>query len=280
MHEVATNIRHQWVVDDNLRHVPIGGVGSFAVQQLVLEIVQVEIDILKCIEEKDADDDGGKTAEVANHILNGHRLPFLVENGRGDEHKGGEEDVVDGRDDGGVEDVKCLIKVVHLNGDGDDDGEEENPEEGPRQLAVPVKGLSEADAEAFAGDHGEGADDGADADVDEDVGVAVARHKDHNEQRGAEDDQHEVGDEEWLRQHVRYVVQRVHLALLRGVEDDDSGADDGESAAQLRENVQVLLQVLMRQEGADENAESAQRSDQRGRRKGVRGKVGQLADAH
>lgn len=71
------------------------------------------------MEEEDPQNDGEEPANCSHCSVSGHTQPLLEENGRAGHDGGGEEDVVDGRDQGGVEDVEGFVQVIDLNADAD-----------------------------------------------------------------------------------------------------------------------------------------------------------------
>lgn len=71
------------------------------------------------MEEEDPQNDDEEPAYCSHYSINVHTQPFLEENGWARHDRGGEEDVVDGSDYGGVEDVKGFVQVTDLNTDAD-----------------------------------------------------------------------------------------------------------------------------------------------------------------
>ena len=142
------------------------------------------------MEEEHATHDGGEPAQCPDHIHQGELAPLPEEDGRSRDGEGGEHDVIDGRDQRGVEDVQGPVEVVHLHQDAANHGRHKEPGEGVEELRVPTQGQLDGDAESFAGHDGEGANQGADGHVDEDVGLAVlGGHPEDEVDRDADGDE-------------------------------------------------------------------------------------------
>lgn len=69
------------------------------------------------MEEEDPQNDSEEPANCSHYSISGHTQPFLEEDGGAGHDWGGEEDVVDGSDQGGVKDVEGFVQVADLNGD-------------------------------------------------------------------------------------------------------------------------------------------------------------------
>lgn len=79
------------------------------------------------MQEKDPQHDNAETIEDSDDVGGRHRTPVFEEDRRRDENTSGEEDVVDGRDDCGVEDVEGFVEEVHLDGDEDNHEKDQDP---------------------------------------------------------------------------------------------------------------------------------------------------------
>lgn len=90
-----------------------------AFSQEIWKSVPAKRDVLKGVEEEDAQNDGEKAADCSNHSIHAHIQPFLEENGGAGHDRSGEEHVVDGGDYRRVEDVQGFVQVADLNGDTD-----------------------------------------------------------------------------------------------------------------------------------------------------------------
>lgn len=76
------------------------------------------------MEEEDPQNDGEETTDGSHHPVSGHTQPFFEEDGRAGHDGGGEEDVVDGRDYGGVIDVEGFVQVIDLDADTDNQADD------------------------------------------------------------------------------------------------------------------------------------------------------------
>lgn len=209
------------------------------------------------MEQEDADDDGEEAAERADHVVRAHVAPLLEEDGGAREHGRGEEHVVDGRDQRGVEDVQSFVQVVDLRADAGHQAQDQDPRQRVPHHVLPRDHFFDGDAQTFDAGHRQRADHRADGDVDQDVGLPVAggHHKDEDE--GHDDDKrgkdtktwrdrwHSVSLTmadlhillkwvgTWIDQLLRHVVQAADLLLLRSVNHHGGGAQHTEQAAEL-----------------------------------------------
>lgn len=71
------------------------------------------------MEEEDPQNDGEEPANCSHDFVSGHPQPLLKKDRWAGHNRGGEEDVVYGRDYGGVIDVKSFVQVTDLNADTD-----------------------------------------------------------------------------------------------------------------------------------------------------------------
>lgn len=161
---------------------------------------QADAAVFKGVEQEDADDDGGEAAERADDVVRAHVAPLLEEDGGAREHRRGEEHVVDGSDQGGVEDVQRFVQVVDLCADAGHQPQDQDPQQGVPRHVLPRDRFLDGDAQAFDARHRQRADHRADGDVDQDVGLAVAgtHHKDEDE--GHDDDNGGKQTKAWKRQ--------------------------------------------------------------------------------
>ena len=105
------------------------------------------------MQQKDATHDGEKPAESTDNVNRRQLAPLPEQNGRGRDRESGEHDVIDGRDQGGVEDVQRPVEVVHLHQDASRHCGGEEPGEGVEELRVPAYRQLDGYAQAFAGHH-------------------------------------------------------------------------------------------------------------------------------
>ena len=125
------------------------------------------------MKEKDPTHNGEEATQSADDIHRGELAPLPEQDGRGGDGEGGEHDIIDGRDQGGVEYVQGPVEVVHLHQDAAHHRQHEEPGEGVEELWVPAYGQLDGDAEALAGHDRERPHQGADGHVHQDVGLAV-----------------------------------------------------------------------------------------------------------
>lgn len=235
-----------------------GGEGPLLLPHGHGQVGQADADVFKGVEQEDADDDGEEAAERADHVVWAHVAPLLEEDGGAREHWRGEEHVVDGSDQGGVEDVQSFVQVVDLCADAGHQPQDQDPRQRVPRHVLPRDRFLDGDAQTFDARHRQRADHRADGDVDQDVGLAVAgtHHKDEDE--GHDDDnggkqtkawKRQVGVSiswrwmtsafwsppigTWIHQLLRHVFQAGDLLLLRGVDHHGGGAQDTEQAAEL-----------------------------------------------
>lgn len=104
------------------------------------------------MEEKHAKDDGSKATQRPHCVLDwvSEDLPFLEENGRCDDGQGGEHDVVYRSHNGDVENVQCLIQIVHLDSNAGCHSNEEEPSQWVQELAGTGESEFDGYAQSFA----------------------------------------------------------------------------------------------------------------------------------
>lgn len=234
-----------------------GGEGPFLLPDGHGEVGQADADVFEGVEQEDADDDGEEAAERADHVVRAHVAPLLEEDGGAREHGRGEEDVVDGSDQRGVEDVQSFVQVVDLCADTGHQPQDQDPRQRVLHHVLPCDRLFDGDAQTFDARHRQRADHRADGDVDQDVGLAVAGPHHEDEDEGQDDDKSGKHTKtwrdrrdsaslkvvglrtliEWMRtwvdQLLRHVLQAGDLLLLRGVNHHGGGAQYTEQAAEL-----------------------------------------------
>lgn len=119
---------------------------------------QADVDILEGVQQEDAHDDGDEAAEGADDVVRAHVLPLLEEDGRTAQHRRGEEHVVDGRHQRGVEDVQRLVQVVDLRADAGHQAQQQHPEQRVGEHRMARDGLLDADAQTLDAGHGQRSD--------------------------------------------------------------------------------------------------------------------------
>lgn len=234
-----------------------GGEGPFLLPHGHGEVGQADVDVLKGVEQEDANDDGEEAAERADHVVWTHVAPLLEEDGGAHEHGRGEEHIVDGSDQRGVEDVQSFVQVVDLCADAGHQPQDQDPRQRVSRHLFPCDHFFDGDAQTFDARHRQRADHRADGDVDQDVGLTVAgtHHKDEDE--GHDDDKSgkhtktwrhrwdsvslkkadlcilikSIGT--WIDQLLRHVVQAGDLLLLWSMNHHGGGAQYTEQAAEL-----------------------------------------------
>lgn len=177
-----------------------GGEGPLLLPHGHGQVGQADADVFEGVQQEDADDDGEEAAERADHVVRAHVAPLLEEDGGAAEHRRGEEHVVDGSDQGGVEDVQGFVQVVDLCADAGHQPQDQDPGQRVPHHVLPRDGFLDGDAQAFDAGHGQSADHRADGDVDQDVGLAVARTHHKDEDQGHDDDNGGKQTEAWKRQ--------------------------------------------------------------------------------
>lgn len=103
------------------------GEGPFLLPHGHGQVGQTDADVFEGVEQEDADDDGGEAAQRADHVVRAHVAPLLEEDGGAREHRRGEEHVVDGSDQRGVEDVQSFVQVVDLSAHAGHQAQKQDP---------------------------------------------------------------------------------------------------------------------------------------------------------
>lgn len=89
-----------------------------------------DVQILESMKHENTQDDGDEARQGAHNVHSRHGVPLLEEDNGGDHHHCGEEDVVDGEDQGGVKNIQCPVEEVDLNDDGKPQDEGQDVGEG------------------------------------------------------------------------------------------------------------------------------------------------------
>lgn len=101
------------------------------------------------MEHEHTQDDGGKAREGAHDIHGRHAVPLLEEDdGGGHDHRG-EEHVVDGEHQGGVENVQRPVEEVDLSAEGKCQDEGQDVGEGVPHDWQPVEEVLNGDAQTL-----------------------------------------------------------------------------------------------------------------------------------
>lgn len=166
------------------------GGGFVHVGQACLAHVQVS----ESMKHEHTQDDGDEAREGAHDVHGGHAVPLLEEDDGGGDHDGGEEHVVDGEHQGGIEDVQRPVEEVDLSAErkGEDEGQDVG--EGVPHDWHPLEEVLDGDAQTLDGRHREGPDHRADDDVDEDVPLSVTWGDDEDEDEAEDQQQHSKHD--------------------------------------------------------------------------------------
>lgn len=232
------------------------------------------------VEQVDAAEDDEEAGEEG-YGVDGVRGVEAAEEDEGCEQgEGREGDVVERVDEGGVKLVEGLVEIVHLREDADDDDDGKDVGARVCQLIVAGKGELEGDAEALDAHDGDGSDSATDRDVDERIPLAVSRGDlvDHGDREYG--DGETVDEEAGLQGVVQDLVDRLHVLVGGGMQDDDDRPEETERTAQLAQDTELLLQEDRGEDGADEDRQRAEGSDEDGGSEGIGRKVGYLADDH
>lgn len=166
------------VLDENVLVLPLGRPAPHPhhrLAQATLELLQRHRDVLEQVQHAYAEDNDWEAPDGPHNVHTWHGPPLLEEDDGGSQNHGGEEHVVHGIDEQGVERVQGLVQVVDLGDDGAHQSEEQDPGEGVADDGRVGEDGADGDAQAFHWGHGEGTEQGADADVHQDVCGAHAR---------------------------------------------------------------------------------------------------------
>lgn len=85
------------------------GKGPFFLPHGHSESSQANVNVFESVEQEDTHNDCEEAAEGTDHVVCAHVLPLLKENGGAREHRCGEEHIVDGSHQRGVEYVQSLV---------------------------------------------------------------------------------------------------------------------------------------------------------------------------
>lgn len=149
-----------------------------------------DVQVFESMEHEHTQDDRDEAREGAHDVHGGHAVPLLEEDDGGGDHDGGEEHVVDGEHQGGVENVQRPVEEVDLRAERKRQDEGQDVGEGVPHDRQPLEEVLNGDAQALDGRHGEGPDHGADDDVDEDVPLSVTRGDDEDENEAEHQQKH------------------------------------------------------------------------------------------
>lgn len=90
----------------------------------------VDVQILESMKHKNTQDDGDKARQGAHNVHRRHGVPLLEEDDGGGHHHRGEENIIDGEDQRGVENIQRPVEEVDLNDDGQPQDERQNVGQG------------------------------------------------------------------------------------------------------------------------------------------------------
>mmetsp|Transcript_17612 Transcript_17612/g.44708 ORF Transcript_17612/g.44708 Transcript_17612/m.44708 type:complete len:210 (-) Transcript_17612:80-709(-) len=112
------------------------------------QVLEREVHVLGGVQQKGAAYDRHKPAELRRDLR--PALHVLEQYERGQNRRNREHHVVDGADDGGVEDVQSLVQVVHLRHDAEDDNHEAVVDLWVDELVVSFDGELDGNAQCLA----------------------------------------------------------------------------------------------------------------------------------
>lgn len=98
---------------------------------------------------------------------------LVIEDAGGNHDKGGEEDVVDGIDHGGVENIQGPVEIVHLDSQAKDQSDDKDVGEPILELVEAIGGVDNGQPKGLDTHDSERANEGADEQVDKYDRVAV-----------------------------------------------------------------------------------------------------------
>lgn len=165
--------------------------------------------VFESVEEEDPQNDGKEAAERSHDAIHGHVQPLFEQDGGAGHDGGGEEDIIDGGDDGCVKDVERLVQVVDLNAEADHQEDEQRPEKRVLQNGLASEKLLDADPQALGTGHGEGAHDRADQDVDQHILLPKPRSHGKDKKQAAPHNARGKHDETWRKGSTRLNVFRA-----------------------------------------------------------------------
>lgn len=140
------------------------------------------------MEQEDTHDDREEATEGADHVVRPHVLPLLEKDGGAREHWRGEEHVVDGGHQGGVENVQSLVQVVDLCTHTGHQTHQQDPRQWVSHNVFSSDCFLDGNTQSFDTGHRECPNYWADGDVDEDIGLTVARTHNKYKYEGHDDD--------------------------------------------------------------------------------------------
>lgn len=135
------------------RHAVGCGKSPFVLPHGHSERGQANTNVFEGVEQEDAHDDGEEATEGADHVVCAHVPPLLEEDGRAGEHRCGEEHVVDGSHQGGVEYVQSLVQVVDLCAHTGHQTQKQDPCQWVPRYAFPGDRFLDGDPQSFDTGH-------------------------------------------------------------------------------------------------------------------------------
>ena len=153
-----------------------------------------DVQVFESMKHEYTQDDGDKATEGAHDVHGRHPVPLLEEDDGGGHHRRGEEHVVDGEHQGGIEDVQRPVEEVDLSADGKCQHEGQDVGKRVPHNWEPLEEVLNGDAQTLAGGHGEGPNHRADDDVDEDVPLSITWGDDEDEDEAGHQQKHSEHD--------------------------------------------------------------------------------------
>ncbi|EJT45341.1 hypothetical protein A1Q1_06104 [Trichosporon asahii var. asahii CBS 2479] len=216
-----------------------------------------DLGLARNVEQEDAHEDREEATQERDGVNSVGRVEALEKDGRGDNGRGREEDVVDRVDDVGRERVERLVEVVHLDQDARHDDDAENVRADVRELVVARDRELERDTKALDGHDGHGTDERADREVHHGILSSIARHDAENHKRREHGDKAEVQQERQVGRVRENLVDRLDLLVARRVQDNDDRADDAARTAAHSQSSELLIE---HERGEDRTNDDTHRS--------------------
>lgn len=164
-----------------------------------VHLPKVEIELFEHLYKDNPNRDGGEPTGHTQEVHQAHIAPFPKEDGRCQQDKGGEHDVVDGPKHRGVEALKRLVDVPELDDDAATKHSQEHQAqaEGPLTRWVVVEDILGRQPDALGRRHSETPQQGADTDVDHDVGGPMGRRNPKDEQQQHKEHDAQIAHKHW-----------------------------------------------------------------------------------
>lgn len=140
------------------------------------------------MEQEDTHDNREEATEGADDVIRAHVAPLLEKDGGAREHRCGEEHVVDGSHQGGVEYVQSLVQVVDLCAHTGHQTQKQDPCQWVSHNVFPGDCFLDGNTQSFDTGHRQCPNYWADGDVDKDIGLTVAGTHNKYEDEGHDDD--------------------------------------------------------------------------------------------